>query len=660
LVPDPLKPEDFADYHALSAVRISPDEKNVAFVVKQVDMQRDAYSSRLFVYQLDQGRTSQVGTSRDVAVFDWLPDGRGLVAGEWTSNGGQATRLLRIPLVGDAVEAVATVPGHAVRLVAVDAKRLLYAAKVNVADPAGQTPTDTDVAVADEVPFVRDGEGFTNKTRTHLHLHDLERQVTVDLTPDHTDVEGFDVWGDAVILTANTFEHVASVYNAIYNLALGDGRLQRLTDAAFMYEGVRFLSEDLVVVLGSDLLAYGSRQNKHAYALHLSDLRFEDLTPGWDKSLRRGAVSTDIRLSAPTFARVAGDNPRCSSADGRYYCVATEGTNSYLYAIGPGAEVERLVDAHGSVDDFDVRGTTLAYVALRGAQLQELYTLARGSERQLTQLNRAIVADKTLSTSQHFRVAAPAGDAEIDAWVMKPMHVESGKRHPAILHIHGGPKAAFSPVYQHAHQVLANAGYAVIFANPHGSDGRGNEFHASIRGNFGLADYDDLMAVVDSALAQFDFIDPARLGVTGVSYGGFMTNWIVGHNDRFRAAVSVVGVSDFISHFGTSEIGYYWDEDYLTVPLWDNVDKWWFHSPLRYADRVKTPTLFLHSDQCYECGLPQSQEMYTALKRFGVETRLCIFKGGAHGFMNSGKPSHRLRYWDELLSWFDKYLKDDL
>lgn len=659
-MPDPLKPGDFADYRALSAVRISPDEKNVVFVVRQADMQRNAYASRLFVCQLDQGTTSQVGTSTEVAVFDWLPDSQRVLAGEWTSNGAPTTRVLRIPLVGDFTEVVATVPGHAVRLMALGANQLLYAAKVSVADRSGQAPTDTGVLVADEVPFVRDGEGFTNKTRTHLHLHDLARDVTVDLTPGYTDVEGFHVWGDAVILTANTFDHVAPVHNAIYHLALGEGRLQRVTDVRFMFEGVRFLSEDLVVVLGSDLLTYGSRQNKHAYALHLSDLRLEDLTPGWDKSLRRGSVITDIRLDAPTFARVAGDNPRYASADGRYYCVATEGTNSYLYAIGPRGEVERLVDADGSVDDFDVCGTTLAYVALRGAQLQELYTLAQGSERQLTQLNRAIVADKTLSTPQHFRVRASAGDTEVDAWVMKPTRFESGKRYPAILQIHGGPKATFSPIYQHAHQVLANAGYAIIFANPRGSDGRGNEFHGCIRGNFGLADYDDLMAVVDSALARFDFIDPARLGVTGVSYGGFMTNWIVGHNDRFRAAVSVVGVSDFISHFGSSEIGYYWDEDYLTVPLWGNVDKWWFHSPLRYADHVNTPTLFLHSDQCYECGLPQSLEMYTALKRFGVETRLCIFKGGAHGFMNSGKPTHRLRYWDELLNWFDRYLKDDL
>src|SRR5207253_8584627 len=153
------------------------------------------------------------------------------------------------------------------------------------------------------------------------------------------------------------------------------------------------------------------------------------------------------------------------------------------------------VDADGSVDDFDVRGTTLAYVAIRGPQLQELYTLMQGSERQLTELNRSVVADKTLSTAQHFLVRAPAGDTELDAWVMKPTRFESGKRYPAILHIHGGPKTAFSPVYQHAHQVLANAGYAIIFANPHGSDGRGNEFHGCIRGNFGVPDYEDLMTV---------------------------------------------------------------------------------------------------------------------------------------------------------------------
>jgi dipeptidyl aminopeptidase/acylaminoacyl peptidase len=656
LVADSLKPGDFAYYRSLSAVRISPDEKHVGFVVKQADMQGDAYSSRLFVHQLEHGSTIQAGTATDIAVFDWLADSPDLLAGEWMSTGATTTRLLRIPLDGP-VEEVGTVPGRALALRVLDANRLLYAAKVNVADVSEPATVDTGVLVADEVPFVRDGEGFTNKMRTHLHLHDLARRTTVDLTPGYIDVEGFDAWNEAIILTGNQFDDIASVHNAIYRLDLGESRLRRLSELQFMFEGVRFLNEGLAVVLGSDLLTYGSRQNKHAYVLRLSDLHLEDLTPEWDKSLRRGAVTTDIRLEAPTFGRVAGDNPRCSSASGRYFCVATEGTSSYLYAIDPRRNVERLVSTDGSVDAFDVRGNTLAYVAIRGSQLQELYSLERGSERQLTELNGSIVAQKTIAPSEHFPVRTPANDI-IDAWVMKPECLESGRRYPTILHIHGGPKTAFSSIYQHSHQVLANAGYAVIFANPHGSDGRGNAFHGSIRGNFGGLDYDELMGVVDTALERFDFIDSARLGVTGVSYGGFMTNWIVGHTDRFRAAVSVVGVSDFISHFGTSEIGYYWDEDYLTVPLWDDVDKWWYQSPLRYADRVKTPTLFLHSDQCYECGLPQSLEMYTALKRFGVETRLCIFKNEAHGFMNSGKPSHRLRYWDELLHWFDRYLKD--
>ncbi len=239
---------------------------------------------------------------------------------------------------------------------------------------------------------------------------------------------------------------------------------------------------------------------------------------------------------------------------------------------------------------------------------------------------------------------------------MKPVDYEEGKKYPAILDIHGGPKTVYGEVFFHEMQYWANAGYFVFFCNPRGSDGRGNEF-ADIRGKYGTIDYDDLMAFTDAVLAKYPGIDRERVGVTGGSYGGFMTNWIIGHTDRFRAAASQRSIANWVSMGFTSDIGFYFEEDQVSTTPWQDIDKVWWHSPLKYADKVSTPTLFIHSEEDYRCWLAEGLQMFTALKYFGVDARLCMFRGESHELSRSGKPKHRIRRLQEITDWFDKYLK---
>ena len=152
-------------------------------------------------------------------------------------------------------------------------------------------------------------------------------------------------------------------------------------------------------------------------------------------------------------------------------------------------------------------------------------------------------------------------------------------------------------------------------------------------------------------------IDKARIGVTGGSYGGYMTNWIIGHTDRFKCAASQRSISNWISKFGTTDIGYYFNADQNQATPWINHDKLWWHSPLKYADKAKTPTLFIHSEEDYRCWLAEGLQMFTALKYHGVEARLCMFRGENHELSRSGKPKHRIRRLTEITNWFEKYLK---
>ena len=239
--------------------------------------------------------------------------------------------------------------------------------------------------------------------------------------------------------------------------------------------------------------------------------------------------------------------------------------------------------------------------------------------------------------------------------MLPPVNYKEGVKYPTILNIHGGPRATYGTVFFHEMQYWANKGYAVIYTNPTGSNGRGSEF-TDLRGKFGTVDYNDILSFVDAAQQQIPFIDADRLGVTGGSYGGFMTNWIIGHTVRFKAAVSLRSISSWISFNNTSDIGNTFTESYFGNNTWTDSKPLWDRSPLKYADKVVTPTLFLHSDQDYRCWLVEGVQMYYALQHFEIPTRLVIFNNENHELSRSGKPSNRIKRLDEITRWFGKYL----
>jgi len=214
----------------------------------------------------------------------------------------------------------------------------------------------------------------------------------------------------------------------------------------------------------------------------------------------------------------------------------------------------------------------------------------------------------------------------------------------------------FGPSFMEEFQLYVSSGYAVVFTNPRGSDGYDEGF-ADIRGRYGERDYQDLMEAVDYVLGKFDFLDPERIGVAGGSYGGFMTNWIVTQTDRFRAAATMRSISDWISMFGTTDIGFYFVEDQIGCsPLLD-IAKCIEKSPITHASNVKTPTLIIHSMNDYRCWMDQALIFFTALKKVGVPTRLVLFPKEDHDLSRKGKPKHRVERLKELISWFDKWLK---
>ena len=241
----------------------------------------------------------------------------------------------------------------------------------------------------------------------------------------------------------------------------------------------------------------------------------------------------------------------------------------------------------------------------------------------------------------------------IDGWLMKPSEFRENRKYPLILSIHGGPHGMYGWAFNPTFQVYAARGYAVLYLNPRGSSGYGQKFSDGTLNEWGGGDYKDLMAGVDEALRKYPWIDQNRLGVTGGSYGGFMTNWIITQTPRFKAAVSAASLSNLISFYSTSLYQDLIHAEFGGFP-WDNYDLLWQWSPLRYVKQAQTPTLFIHGEQDNDVHITQAEEMYTALKRRGVESVLVRYPREGHGLR---EPKHRVDALERTLAWFDRYLK---
>jgi dipeptidyl aminopeptidase/acylaminoacyl peptidase len=270
----------------------------------------------------------------------------------------------------------------------------------------------------------------------------------------------------------------------------------------------------------------------------------------------------------------------------------------------------------------------------------------------VTNHNDAFRRGGSLSEPQEFRFKTFDG-TETQAWLIKPAGWREDRKYPLIVSIHGGPHGMYGYAFNANFQVYAARGYAVLYLNPRGSSGYGQRFSDGTINEWGGGDYRDLMAGVDEALRRFPWVDQTRLGVSGGSYGGFMTNWIITQSTRFKAAVSMASVSNLVSFYSTSLYQDLIHAEFGGFP-WDNYDLLWQWSPLRYVRQAQTPTLFIHGEQDNDVHITQAEEMYMALRRRGVDTVLVRYPREGHGFR---EPKHRVDALERTLDWFDKYLK---
>jgi len=359
------------------------------------------------------------------------------------------------------------------------------------------------------------------------------------------------------------------------------------------------------------------------------------------------------RLLTPDLDRnVSGPRP---TPDGAAVLFALEdGGNTHLARVPlAGGAIERVVGGEHDVSRFDVgpKGE-IALLESGPAYPTEVFTVSGGALARVTKVNDAWLAGIKLAPLERFR-AKSADGTEVDGFLTRPPDAPAGARLPAILRIHGGPVSQFTGAFSFEWQILAAQGYAVVAANPRGSSGRGRAFSRAIWADWGNKDFQDVMAAVDHVVAM-GVADPDRLGVGGWSYGGILTNYVITQTGRFKAAISGASEVNYTANYGHDHYQHEWETE-LGLP-WENLDLWIRLSPFFRVAKITTPTLVMGGQVDWNVPIQNSDQLYQALRRRGIDTLLVVYPGQTHGIR---RPSYQKDRYERYIAWYDKYLKKE-
>ena len=650
-----LQLKDFLNYKFLSSVTASKDGQTCVFVVNECDEENNSYKSNLYLYKegtvkaltssnkdsnpvLLDNHTVLFKSGRDAKNADKLKNGEELTSFYTISlEGGEAVKAFDLPLfVGkiaqlNETEYVLTASydkDYSVQGREDQKEALLKAKKEN-----------TDYEVFTKIPFCHNGRGYAKNTVQRLYIYHTDTNELTALTDLNTNVASFQLNEDKteMLVTSNTDRLKPARKMAVSTYNFNTKAWTTLVEEDEMNLQSAWYFNDGVLLMGNKTITHGLNENGRFYFL-----KDNDMTLLYDNVMStHNSVGSDCRYGGGSGSKVVND---------KFYYTTTKDKDGIIVSIDKNGNYQEELVLDGSVDCFDFQNGKIYYVAMKDGALQELYC----DNQKLTNLNDAVLNDTYVADYQEIKFENDGTD--FTGWVLLPKDYDPNKKYPAILDIHGGPKTAYGKVFYHEMQLWANMGYFVFFTNPRGSDGRDNEF-MNIFGKYGTIDYDDLMKFTDVVLETYPAIDQSKVGVTGGSYGGFMTNWIIGHTDRFACAATQRSISNWISFYGTSDIGMFFAEDQIHGNVFNNPEKLWEHSPLKYANNIVTPTLFIHSDEDYRCPLEQGLQLYTAIVDKGVDTRFVLFHGENHELSRGGKPKHRVRRLEEITAWMEKYLK---
>lgn len=671
----PLTIDDLYEMAWLEDVRMSPDGHYIAYVQVHVDRINNRYRRNIYLVTTTNGFIRRFTTgSRDDHSPRWHPQSRRLA---FVSNrDDKAGQIYVIAIDGGEAQQLTAMPNGATDPAwSPDGACLAFLASSNAAErereDAGEPPEPpadaweqqrrreqleheekqrNDPRVVTRLPY-RTGTTFLDDRRRHIYLVDVPpgdiderpqpRRITVgDL---HHSPPAWMPDGASLLTTATRDPEADSLfaYYDVLRVPREGGKPQILTEAGFSYFDPQPSPDGTVIAfrrLPEDrLLAAGNRVSIIPAAGGLP----RDLTEHTD-------------LNVEQFRWQADGQGICFSAGWQgntpIYGMGLEGTPTFEHG-------ETLVGGRRIVECFDVASDgSIAFIAGTPENPCDLY-LRRpdGSETRLTSINAGLLEQRRIQPIEEIRYLAPDGK-EVQGWYLMPPDAEAGKRYPLAVHIHGGPHVMWGPSLRsmwHEWQAGAGRGYVVFFCNPRGSEGYGEEWRDAIRSKWGEADAPDIHAGID-ALIERGIVDPQRVAVTGGSYGGFMTSWLIGQSDRFRCAVSARGVYNLLTEHSTSDAHELIEIEFEGYP-WELYEELWFHSPLAHAHKINTPLLILHSELDYRVPISEAEQLFAILRRQKKIVEMVRYPREGHELTRSGEPRHRADHMRRTLEWFDQF-----
>ncbi len=658
----PILIDDINRYQIPSGLKYSPDGKTLAFQVTHADVKENAQKTD--VYLARDGKTRRMTRTGDVSIVLWEDDQTLLVSRSGKDDLPGTTPLLRLRTDGGEAEPYVTLPFVTLSLKKAGAGFVALGVIRCDAPDAYLLPdekrrkwmeerkAEKDYDVLTELPYWFNGRGVINGQRVALFTVTVTdgKAVCKRLTAPRFSVDEWLVDGDTVYYTGASYRTKTSMFDRLYAYNLKTGKTETLYQKLDRSFRDLFLLNGKLYCQATNYKPYGINQTPEIYRVEKDSL-VKVYTP-------------EVTLYSSVIGDTAEGGDGAASDGKTYRALATvENHNAvFAYNAAPGGKLRQRVlwEQPGMLCSMEVGKDTIAVVYQPWDKVAEIWTMDKngGHFTRLTHLNDDMLKGRYVAKPRP--VDFTSAGYKLRGWVLLPDGFDKSKSYPAVLDVHGGPRCAYGETFFHEMQLWVARGYVVFFTNIKGSDGRGDAF-ADLRHEYGVTDYQNLMDFTDAVLKKYPNIDRARLCETGGSYGGFMTNWIITHTDRFCCAASQRSISNFVSFSFVSDIGPLFGPDQIGVKdvFGDkNVAELWKHSPLKYAANAKTPTLFIHSDEDYRCPLPEGMQMLQALLARGVEARMCVFHGENHELSRSGKPLHRVRRLKEITDWFDKHTKD--
>ena len=655
-----VTPEDYFAFEFASDPNISPDGKLVAYVVTKIDRVQNRRNSSIWMAATDGSRAPwQFTTSPQSSNSPrWSPDGKSVaflssrpsetapVAGASSEPPRSQVYLLSMS-GGEAKRLTNLKNGVSLFRWSPDGTRLVVVSRIGPSDNRSDSRTTdsrdrSDVRHYKNSSYKFNDSGWFDDRRTHLWIVDAKSGEAKQIT------EGND-WNDSDPQWAPDGKRIAFVSNRTGK----EYDENRNTDVwVINADG----SPGLIKISDHDESDTQPRWSPDGkWIAFTGEVHERDHPKIWLAPATGGAAST---LAANGLDLIPGGLEWSGDGKSLYFETGVKGELHLFRVDLPTKSVAQVTKGPRAVRnvDFNFASGRMVYLANDFKHLDDLYIadLNGRTERKLTNLNETLWKQLQFADVERFTYKS-ADNWDVDAFFVKPIGWQEGKKYPLVLSIHGGPAGQYGVDWYDEFQVYATKGYAVLFTNPRGSTGYGQKFERGIVNEWGGKDYLDIMNGLDAALKRYPWIDQNRMGVTGGSYGGFMTNWIVGHTDRFKAAVTLRSLSNFISDDGTRDGAYGHSPDF-GGDIFQKMDLYWDRSPLKYARNVKTPTLILHSDNDFRVPIEQGEQWFRALKHFGVTTEIVFFPRENHNLTRTGEPKHLVESLNWQLYWFDRFL----